>query len=105
MNSLNHKQEETMKTKTLIVLTLLALLAMGCATAKKMEMTSESAKPGTQITFKGAPYKLLGNPLTIGAPLPSVPLTDAKTLKDVDLSTERGSVLLLSTVVSIDTAV
>ncbi len=94
-----------MKTKILIVLTLVVLLGMGCAAAKKMEVSSESVRPGTQITFKGTPYKLLGNPLTIGAPLPSVPLTDAKTLKDVDLSTDRGSVLLLSTVVSIDTAV
>ncbi len=94
-----------MKRKILIVLTLVALLGMGCAVAKKMEMTSESVGAGTQITFKGAPHKLLGSPLTIGAPLPSVPLTDAKTLKDVDLSSERGSMLLISTVVSIDTAV
>ncbi len=94
-----------MKTKILIALTLVALLGIGCAAAKKMEMTSESVRPGTQISFKGAPYKLLGNPLAIGAPLPSVPLTDARTLKDIDLSTERGAVLLLSTVVSIDTAV
>ncbi len=94
-----------MKTKIPIALTLVALVGMGCAAAKKMEMTSESVRPGTQITFKGTPYKLLGNPLTVGSPLPSVPLVDAKTLRDVDLSTERGSVLLLSTVVSIDTAV
>ncbi len=94
-----------MKTKIPIALILVALLGMGCAAAKKMEMTSESVGPGTQITFKGTPYKLLGNPLTIGAALPSIPLTDARTLKDVDLSTERGSVLLLSTVVSLDTAV
>jgi hypothetical protein len=99
------KEEEKMKTKICIVLGLAALLGMGCAVTKKMEMSSESVKPGSEVTFKGTPHKLLGDPVTVGASLPSVKLTDARTMKDVDLSAERGSVLFLSTVVSIDTAV
>jgi hypothetical protein len=99
------KKGKTMKTKIWIVLGLVTLLGMGCVTTKKMEMTSESVKPGTEVTLRGTPYKLLGDPLMVGAPLPPVRLTDARTMKDIDLSAERGSVLLLSIVVSVDTAV
>jgi thiol peroxidase len=50
-------------------------------------------------------FKLLGTPLAVGNPLPSVKLVDAMTLKDVDLSQERGNILLLSIVPSVDTRV
>ena len=49
--------------------------------------------------------KLLGTPISVGRPLPSVELIDANTMNQVDLSKERGSVLLLSIVPSIDTRV
>ncbi|MEW6571493.1 MAG: thiol peroxidase [Nitrospirota bacterium] len=68
-------------------------------------MTSESVQPGTQVTFQGKPHKLLGAPIKIGGSLPSVSLVDAMTLSEVDLSKEKGSVLLLSIVASIDTPV
>ncbi|OGP53386.1 MAG: hypothetical protein A2162_06760 [Deltaproteobacteria bacterium RBG_13_52_11b] len=62
-------------------------------------------QPGTQVTGRGAPLKLLGTPISVGRPLPSLGLVDAMTMKDVDLSKERGSVLLLSIVPSLDTRV
>jgi thiol peroxidase len=49
--------------------------------------------------------KLLGTALAVGNPLPSVKLVDAMTLKDVDLSQERGKILFLSIVPSVDTRV
>jgi thiol peroxidase len=48
---------------------------------------------------------LLGTPLAVGDRLPSVKLVDAMTMREVDLSDSRGSVLLLSIVPSIDTKV
>jgi thiol peroxidase len=50
-------------------------------------------------------FKLLGSPIAAGKPLPAVLLVDAMTMKEVDLSQERGSVLLLSIVPSLDTPV
>jgi thiol peroxidase len=41
----------------------------------------------------------------MGKPLPSVNLVDAMTMKDVDLSLDKGSVLFLSIVPSLDTPV
>ena len=64
-----------------------------------------SAQPGGQVNFKGKPIKLLGSPITVGKPLPSVELVDAMTMNYMDLSKERGSVLLLSIVPSLDTPV
>ena len=49
--------------------------------------------------------KLLGTAISLGQPLPSVKLVDAMTMKDVDLSQEKGAVLFLSLVPSIDTKV
>jgi thiol peroxidase len=49
--------------------------------------------------------KLLGSPISVGKPLPSVEVVDAMTMKGVDLSKERGFVLILSIVPSLDTAV
>jgi thiol peroxidase len=64
-----------------------------------------SAIPGEQVNFRGKPIKLLGSPVTVGKPLPSVELVDAMSMSNVDLSKERGSVLLLSIVPSLDTPV
>jgi thiol peroxidase len=57
------------------------------------------------VNFKGKPLKLLGAPLTVGKFLPSVELVDGITMNSVDLSKERGAVLLLSIVPSLDTPV
>jgi thiol peroxidase len=85
---------------------LLIFLILGCATTKsKIAIDRASSQPGTQVTFKGAPLKLLGSPISVGMPLPSVQLVDAMTLNGVDLSKEKGSVLFLSIVPSLDTPV
>jgi thiol peroxidase len=57
------------------------------------------------VSFKGDAIPLLGTPIAVGQPLPSVLLVDAMTMKEVDLSTEKGGVLFLSLVPSLDTPV
>jgi thiol peroxidase len=82
------------------------LLILACATAKpKIAFDRESAQPGTQVAFKGNPLKLVGEPISFGKPLPSVGLVETLTMKEIDLSKERGSVLFLSIVPSLDTPV
>ena len=82
------------------------VLIAGCATVQpKIPIDRVSVQPGTQVTGRGAVLKLLGTPISVGKPLPSLGLVDAMTMKDVDLSKERGSILLLSIVPSIDTRV
>jgi len=82
------------------------VLIAGCATVQpKIPVDQASVQPGTQVTGRGAPLKLLGTPISVGKPLPSMGLVDAMTMKDVDLSKERGSILLLSIVPSLDTRV
>ncbi len=81
-------------------------LVFGCATTQpKIPIDRASVQPGTQVAFKGKPVNLLGSPITVGKPLPSVELVDAMNMSSVDLSKERGSVLLLSIVPSLDTPV
>jgi thiol peroxidase len=86
---------------------VLVVAVSACASTGevKMKMTKQSVDPGTSVTLQGKPFRLLGEPLKVGKPLPSVELTDAMTMKPVDLSKERGSILLLSVVVSTDTPV
>jgi len=85
---------------------LFLVLLMACATGQpKMIMESLSALPGGQVTFAEKPFHLIGSPIAMGRPLPSVKLTDAMTMEDVDLSTLRGSVLFVSVVPSLDTPV
>lgn len=92
--------------KLLFVLFSLTFLAVACATTQpKIPTDTASSQPGTQVSFKGNSLKLLGSPISIGKPLPSVALIDAMTMNTVDLSKERGSVLLLSIVPSLDTPV
>jgi len=82
------------------------VLISGCATSQpKIPMDWASSQPGTQVSFRGNPVKLLGSPISVGKPLPSVEVVDAMTMKDVDLSKEKGSVLVLSIVPSVDTPV
>jgi thiol peroxidase len=92
--------------RLMICLSSIILLAFGCATPQpKIPMDRASSQPGTQVSSRGDWVKLLGSPISVGKPLPSVALVDAMTMKGVDLSKEKGSVLLLSVVPSIDTAV
>jgi thiol peroxidase len=93
--------------KSLIILaSLLMFLLFGCATPQpKIPMDWASSQPGTQVSFRGNPVKLLGSPISVGKPLPSVEVVDAMSMKDIDLSKERGSVLILSIVPSLDTPV
>jgi thiol peroxidase len=85
---------------------LVMILIFGCATPQpKIPMDWASSQPGTQVSFRGNSVKLLGSPVSVGKPLPSVEVVDAMTMKDVDLSKEKGSVLLLSIVPSLDTPV
>ncbi len=86
---------------------MLVVAVSACASTGevKMKMTTQSVDPGTSVTMRGQPFRLLGEPLKVGKPLPSVELVDAMTMKPVDLSKERGNVLLLSIVVSTDTPV
>jgi thiol peroxidase len=82
------------------------VLIFGCAASQpKIPMDRASSQPGTQVSFRGNPVKLLGSPVSVGKPLASVEVVDAMSMKDVDLSKERGSVLLVSIVPSLDTPV
>jgi thiol peroxidase len=82
------------------------LPAFGCTTTQpKIPIDWASSQPGTQVSFRGNPVKLLGSPISVGKPLPSVEVVDAMSMKGVDLSKERGSVLFLSIVPSLDTPV
>jgi thioredoxin-dependent peroxiredoxin len=90
----------------IIVGYLLMFFVFGCATTQpKIPVDMASAQPGGQVNFKGKPIKLLGSPIMVGKLLPSVELVDAMTMNNMDLSKERGTVLLLSIVPSLDTPV
>jgi thiol peroxidase len=68
-------------------------------------VNKDSVEPGSKITLKGKPLMLMGTPIIVGKPLPSSVLTEAMQMKGVDLSMEKGSVLFLSIVPSLETAV
>ena len=92
--------------KILILTLALVFLSVGCATTSpKVPIDTASAQPGGQVTLRGKPVKLLGSPISVGKPLPPVERVEAMNLNGVDLSKERGSVLLLSIVPSLDTRV
>jgi thiol peroxidase len=88
------------------ILSFLMVAIFGCATTKpKIPVDMASVTPGEQANFKGKPIKLLGTPISVGKSLSSVELVDAMTMNSVDLSREKGSVLFLSIVPSLDTPV
>ena len=88
------------------VLLVCLTIGVGCAGFKaKIPIETKSVDPGNSVTRGEARFQLLGSPISLGKTLPSVNLVDAMTLKDVDLSREQGSVLFLSIVPSLDTAV
>ena len=81
-------------------------LLAGCATSGSPPVIDTgSSEPGGSVTRKGNPTNLLGKAISVGNPIPSVELVDSSTMKSVDLSIEKGKVLLLSIVPSIDTKV
>lgn len=90
-----------------ILLGCLLTVTAGCASTKGVGIVvdSASAVPGTSVTMKGEPLQLTGTALHVGGRLPSTVLTDAYTMKKVDLSQLKGSVLVVSLVPSIDTRV
>jgi len=93
------------KYKLLSICSLIILL-IGCASMRpKIPVEKGSVEPGTSVARGEARFKLIGSPISTGRPLPSVNLVDALTMKDVDLSQEKGSVLFLSIVPSLDTPV
>jgi len=85
---------------------VLFFIIAGCAsTQPSPPLNRDSVNPGG-IVFRGDKrFQLLGTPISVGKPLPSVKLVDAMTMGEVDLSQERGKVLFLSIVPSIDTRV
>ena len=92
--------------KIMFLLVSIMFLIFGCATTQpKIPIDRASSQPATQVTFKGNFLKLLGSPISVGMPVPSVELVDAMTMNNVNLSNERGSVLFLSIVPSLDTPV
>jgi thiol peroxidase len=102
------QEGERMNLKTaLICFTLVfAFVLGGCATLQpKPPVDRESVNPGTSVSRGGKALALVGTPISKGKPLPSVALVDAMTMKDVDLSQEKGQILFLSIVPSVDTKV
>ena len=91
---------------TLLTGCLLSLLC-GCASSGvlKVPVDSASSVPGTSVTLRGQSHKLTGTALEVGNHLPAISLTDAQTMKKVDISQLKGKVLLISLVPSIDTKV
>lgn len=88
------------------VLVVFILSTAGCASVQKRPPTDkDSVKPGGVVTRGAKRFSLLGIPIAVGKPLPSVRLVDAENLKEMDLSQQRGKVLFLSIVPSIDTRV
>ena len=90
----------------ILLICSLAIVVIGCASMRpKIPVEKGSVEPGTAVARGEASFKLLGSAISMGKPLPSVNLVDAMTMKDVDLSQDKGSVLFLSIVPSLDTAV
>ncbi len=84
----------------------LFFIVVGCASIQpKPPVDRGSTEPGGIVSRGDKRFQLLGAPISVGKPLPSVSLVDATTMEEVDLSKERGKVLFLSIVPSIDTRV
>lgn len=85
---------------------LLLLMILGCASLQpKPPVDRDSVQPGSVVQRGDKRFPLLGTPVSKGDSLPSVKLLDAMTMQEVDLSQERGKVLFLNIVPSLDTPV
>jgi thiol peroxidase len=82
------------------------LLLVAC-TAKQVPIVIDrtSNVPGTQVSKQGEILALAGTGIQVGQKLPTTNLVDAATMKPVNLSEQKGSVLFVSIVPSIDTKV
>ena len=89
---------------TLVTWCVVSLLT-GCTAIVHPPVDTASSLPGTTVTLRGESHRLLGTPVSPGSPLPSIPLVDAFTLKETDLSQMKGDILLLNIVPSLDTKV
>ena len=73
---------------------LVALAFVSCAAAPpKLPVDKHSVPAGSQVTFKGKTFRLLGDPVSVGDPLPSSLLVESKDMSSVDLSKIRDRVL------------
>ncbi|HYA14477.1 MAG TPA: thiol peroxidase [Syntrophales bacterium] len=96
----------TAKLKNLLIFSLCLFLLCSCAlTRANIPIDNDSVQPGTSVTMMGKSIKLVAKPIAVGDSLPSVDLVDAMTMKPVDLSKMKGTVLFLSIVPSVDTPV
>lgn len=88
------------------ILAGLALLTLSaCAAKPVIPVDTRSVQPGTAVTRGGTTsMNLLGTPIKLGDPLPSVSLYDIN-LKHHNLAEIKGEVLLVSIVPSLDTQV
>jgi thiol peroxidase len=94
------------KRTEILAVWMMGFLIFGCASVKpNIPVDQGSTEPGTFVNRGDKQFKLLGTPIAVGKSLPSVNLVDAMTSQEVDLSQVKGSVLFLSIVPSIDTAV
>jgi thiol peroxidase len=92
--------------KSLSAVVALLLLILGCAPLQpKPPVDRDSVEPGSVVQRGDKRFPLLGTPISRGDSLPSVSLVDAMKMKDVYLSEERGKVLFLNIVPSLDTPV
>ena len=90
----------------ILMIFLGVLFFAACATTGPIpNIDKGSVEPGGSVALRGKPMNLLGDPIAIGKPLPPVKLTEAGSMKRVDLSQERGKVLFLSIVPSLETKV
>ena len=86
----------------LLLIGMLVFLAACTAPLPKIPVDSRSVDPGTQVMRGSDSFQLLGTPLKVGDPLPSVTLFN-RNLQQVDLAQFQGEVLLISVVPSLDT--
>lgn len=83
---------------------ILVFLTACAATLPEIPIDSRSVDPGTEVMRGSDSFKLLGNPLKVGDPLPAVNLFN-RNLQSVALAGFKGDVLLISVVPSLDTQV
>jgi len=89
-----------------IVSTLLFIFIGGCVSVQpKPSVHYGSVAPGSVVSRGDKKIPLFGTPVSVGKALPSVNLVDAMTMENVDLRLEKGKVLFLSIVPSLDTPV
>lgn len=88
-----------------VFLLFCSTILVGCAArVPDIPVNYGSVEPGSTVTRGGAPLDLLGTPIEVGKPLPSVVLYD-NNLRAVNLAEMSGEMMIVSVVPSIDTGV